>query len=199
MKKKTFRIERAATFKDNPRKITPAQREELASSMERLGDISGLVFNRRSGQWVGGNQRADIMELNASPFEINAVQTFDLPDKTGTVALGMVIYKGIPFACRVVDWDEVTEREANIAANAKGGAWDFQIIRQSWDLPTMKAGGFDPKELERIFFAQRGHQRDKSVEIQPAFVLEIRCPDEATLQKLFDQYKDRYSCKVLTF
>lgn len=146
MKKKTFRIERAATFKDNPRKITPAQRDELAASMERLGDISGLVFNRRSGQWVGGNQRADIMELNASPFEINAVQTFDLPDKTGTVALGMVIYKGIPFACRVVDWDEATEREANIAANAKGGAWDFQIIRQNWDLPTMQAGGFDPKE-----------------------------------------------------
>lgn len=43
---------------ENPRTITDAKLLQLKRSMERFGDLSGIVFNRRSGNLGGGHQRA---------------------------------------------------------------------------------------------------------------------------------------------
>ena len=146
-----MKIQSAQPFKNNPRKISEQQRIDLADSMLRLGDISGLVFNLRSCQWVGGNRRSEVIGLNVGAFQIEVTEQYTGPDQTGTIALGYIAHKGSKFAVRVVDWDEATESEANIAANKKGGEWDMQILKTSWDKEILKMGGFSDLEIKDIF------------------------------------------------
>lgn len=88
----------------NPRVITEAASDGLGASMKDLGDISGIVFNRRSGQLVAGHQRVERLR------------------SMGGVMEGDLIYVGegldrLQFAVRVVDWDDAKERRGNVAAN----------------------------------------------------------------------------------
>ena len=75
----------------NPRKISAEKLDMLEYSMEMFGDISGIIFNRRSGQLEGGHQRGKIIPKDA---EIVIEQSYEIPTKTGTVAEGYVLYKG---------------------------------------------------------------------------------------------------------
>jgi DNA modification methylase len=108
----------------NPRTIKPKALAGLQNSMTELGDISGVVFNVRSGNLVGGHQRTKILG-NLSRCEITK-QPFT--DETGTVSHGYLITsEGTRFNYREVDWDEIKERTANIEANNKhiSGDWDI--------------------------------------------------------------------------
>lgn len=130
---KLLTTQEAKAFEHNPRTITPEGAGTLSASLQEFGDISGLTFNRQSGQWVGGNQRAELMELNGTDFKIQVFEEYKTPDEFGTVALGFVEWKGQKYFVRVVDWGPKTERRANIAANKLGGDWDFKILREQWD------------------------------------------------------------------
>lgn len=110
--------------KYNPRSITTARLGKLQESMTTFGDLSGVVFNVKTGVLVSGHQRMKTVE----GLESRIVQK-PHKDKLGTVAIGHVIAtskKGteirIPF--RAVDWDLNREKAANIAANAHGGVFD---------------------------------------------------------------------------
>jgi len=41
----------------NPRTITDEQLKMLNKSLQTFGDLSGIVYNRRTGNLVGGHQR----------------------------------------------------------------------------------------------------------------------------------------------
>lgn len=110
----------------NPRTITDAKLEQLKKAMLEFGDLSGVVYNRRSEQLVGGHQRAK----NFADAEIVITKTYDKPTKTGTVAIGYLKQGVERFAYREVNWDKHREMAANIAANKGAGEWDMPELGQ---------------------------------------------------------------------
>jgi len=88
----------------NPREISPLALEGLQYSLVEFGDISGIVWNRKTGHLVCGHQR-----LNALRQEYGDGLTME--DHT------IVTPRGERFAVREVDWDDMQERLANLAAN----------------------------------------------------------------------------------
>lgn len=106
----------------NPRSITPEQFDTLGKSMSEFGDISGVTFNVRTGNTVGGHQR--IKQLDPEWKVVKSAHS----DKTGTVALGYIETPWGKFNYREVDWDEQKEMLANIAANKIGGEFNYEAL-----------------------------------------------------------------------
>ena len=136
----------------NPRKITDDQLKRLQKSLEKFGDLSGIVFNKRTGHVVGGHQRLKVLPKDA---EIVIEKTHAIPTDSGTVAEGYVNIRGERFGYRCVNWDEDTEKAANLAANKHGGAWDDPLLAD-WliDLDSknfdMDLTGFTEAEMEEL-------------------------------------------------
>ncbi|MFH1732787.1 MAG: DNA modification methylase, partial [Planctomycetota bacterium] len=76
----------------NPREITPEARAGLQASLERFGLLDVLVVNKRTGRLVKGHQRLELL-----------------------LASGV---KRAPVL--LVDFDEITERAANVSLNHQG-------------------------------------------------------------------------------
>lgn len=136
-------------FPSNPRKISRRQFEELGDTLHALGDLSGIIYNRRTKNFPGGNQRSKAISFD--DCEIEYVTTFEKPDEQGTVAIGFVIWEGHRYNYREVDWDEPTERHANLVANKGGGDWDFDILAEAWTAEELSDGGFTDVEIGEIF------------------------------------------------
>lgn len=109
--------------KYNPRLITDKKLELLNQSIQEFGDLSGVVFNRRTKTLISGHQRTKTLKDKKTK-----IVTRSHVDDHGTVELGHIEVRTnsgivtIPF--RVVDWDKRKEKAANIAANAHGGKFD---------------------------------------------------------------------------
>lgn len=112
----------------NPRRITPAKQKRLADTMERLGDIGGIILNKTTGTLIGGNQRTAVIG-EAVPV---ITERFKKPTKAGTTAIGFVEYEGERFTYREVKWTQEQEKEAIIAANVSAGEWDFEALAMDW-------------------------------------------------------------------
>lgn len=102
----------------NPRTITDPEKKALGFSMEEFGDISGITWNRKTGNLVSGHQRYQGL------LDLYHVLTFGelILDKRE-----ILTKDGAPtgFDIREVDWPEVKEKAANIAANSHtlSGEW----------------------------------------------------------------------------
>lgn len=131
------RIDELKAHPENPRIISEAQLERLAKSLDKFGDLSGIVYNIRTQRLVGGHQR--VKKLPPSS-EIHAKRLAE-PTRTGTVALGHVDVNGEKFVYREVDWDDDTEKAANLAANQHGGDFDMSKVNE-W-LTDLDMKGFD--------------------------------------------------------
>lgn len=113
--------------KDNPRLAwTDEQHEAFKKSLAEFGDLSGVVFNRKSKQLVGGNKRRD--EFIASDAKVTIVQELEKPDAVGTVAWGYVEFNGTRFSYREVDWPRNKELAANLAANQHGAEFQWESV-----------------------------------------------------------------------
>jgi hypothetical protein len=90
----------------NPRKISDEQLERLKKSLQEFGDLSGIVYNRRTGNVIGGHQRLKCLPPDAK------IEKKDLKErsKTGTVAEGWIVIDGEKFIYREVDWDEAIKK-----------------------------------------------------------------------------------------
>jgi hypothetical protein len=136
----------------NPRKISDQKLEMLKRAIEEFGDLSGIVYNRRTRQLVGGHQRSKVFNSDA---EILIERVFETPTKSGTVAEGYIVVGEDRFQYREVDWDEVRERAANIAANKHGGEWNYSALNE-WLLDLdqnnfdMDLVGFSHEELIKM-------------------------------------------------
>lgn len=136
----------------NPRKMADDQHERLAASMVEFGDLSGIVFNRRTGRLIGSHQRRRHMP-DDTPIHIDGSRKRK-PNVQGTIATGHVIIDGERWSYREVDVSEVTERAMNLAANQHSGEWDFELlpdvlefIEDDYDLAAL---GFDDKLLAEM-------------------------------------------------
>lgn len=86
----------------NPRRISPEALEGLKASLSAFGELQPVVVNRRTGHIVGGHQRFEAL-----------------------VALGEKEIEVV-----VADFDEATEKAANISLNnpAIQGTWDNDLL-----------------------------------------------------------------------
>jgi ParB/RepB/Spo0J family partition protein len=101
----------------NPRTITPEALDRLVQSIRTYGFTQPVVFNRRTGYLVAGHQRV-IAAARLGMTEVPAV---------------------------IVDYDEATQRAANVSLNAGFAEFDSVLLRdlileldaQEYDLDTV--------------------------------------------------------------
>lgn len=92
----------------NPRKISKKAATGLGASIKKFGDLSSIVWNKRTGHLVAGHRRLEQLQ------------------KAGAkLVAGAVVARGKTFPVRIVDWDAKTEKAANVAANNPHIAGDF--------------------------------------------------------------------------
>lgn len=174
MKKKATAVRDLQPAPYNPRKITDAQLANLKRSMDRFGDLSGIVRNVQTGNLVGGHQRTKHFDKTWH------IEKEAHKDNTGTVAIGYIDTPNGRWAYREVAWDESTEKAANIAANiaanAHGGEFDLvktgdllhDLDIAKFDLTIL---GFDPNMVEELLAANGEKEtKDEDLEVAPGSV-----------------------------
>ncbi len=141
----------------NPRTITDDKLAMLGKAMQEFGDLSGIVFNVRTGQLIGGHQRIKHLEPDWKITKKNH------QDSVGTVAVGEIETPFGVWSYREVDWSEKKEKAANIAANQHSGEFDLNKLREliieindeDFEVDLL---GFNEGELEGIIGEKK--QRD---------------------------------------
>lgn len=142
----------------NPRVISDTQLLTLKRNLLSLGDLGGIIFNVRSGNLIGGHQRVKAFKEIAPDSELVTEERLEEANFQGTTARGYFVHEGEKFSYREVDWDEQTERIANIAANNVHGSWDVKkledlitdLASDVLDLETLSQTGFSQDVLASI-------------------------------------------------
>lgn len=127
---KTVSIDLLKPNPKNPRKISKDQRERLKKSLTAFGDLSGIVYNRRTQQLIGGHQRIDVFKGLGDDPQVQIEKVYTVPTRAGTVEEGFIIIDEERYSYREVDWDENQEKAANIAANKHGGDFDLSALSE---------------------------------------------------------------------
>ncbi len=118
----------------NPReRLEPGSKdyENLKKSIEKYGFVQPIVWNERTGNIVGGHQRYYI--------------ALDLGHKV--------------VSTKIVDLDEVEEKQLNLALNKIGGQWDEKKLSEllndlkGFEDIDMDLTGFDTTEIDELTFA----------------------------------------------
>lgn len=114
----------------NPRTITDHAKEGLSYSMEEFGDISGITWNKKTGNLVSGHQRYDNLVKNYKILTFGPVvnEKMEILSKDGAPT---------GFDMRVVDWDQSKEEAANITANSSAIAGNWNLDKLGSLLPTI--------------------------------------------------------------
>lgn len=185
----------------NPRKIDHKQAAALAKAMEHFGDLSGIVVNTRSGNLVGGHQRVKMFGgLEASALK---VEKQPLADGCGTVASGYVDTPWGRWAYREVDWDDATEKAANLAANKHGGSWDLDkldvVLEELQQIDyDMELTGFDCADVQPLAGADEQDGAGPEDNYAPQFGVIVMCDDERHQQAAYNFLIGHgYACKVV--
>lgn len=135
----------------NPRIITDEQLERLKKALHEFGDLSGIVYNRKTGNLVGGHQRLKCLP----PDAVIKKEKLKKPSRTGTTATGTITIDNETYTYREVAWDETKEKAANIAANQHGGEFDDEklalLIKEITEDDNFDTDllGFDDTELNQ--------------------------------------------------
>lgn len=136
-------IEKIAVGKLNPAKYNPRkdlkpgdpEYEKLKRSIETFGYVEPIIWNKSTGNIVGGHQRLKIL-IDQGQEEVD---------------------------CVVVDMDEDEEKALNIALNKVSGDWDLPkladlITSLDEDMFDISLTGFDPADIEDLF--SKVHDKD---------------------------------------
>lgn len=99
---------------NNPRMITTEAAKGLRRSIEKYGDLSGIVWNQHTGELVCGHQRVEALKAAGAYFEPR--------DGFG---FGAFVLGEDTFGVRLVDWSREVQEEANIVANSQEIAGQF--------------------------------------------------------------------------
>ena len=116
----------------NPRKLSPKARARLKANIEKVGFLEPPIWNKRSGNVVGGHQRLSILDA------LHGGRDYLVP----------VV---------VVDLDEQAEKEQNVALNnpALQGEFDLPKLEALFrkDKIGVERAGFDEAEILNLFGA----------------------------------------------
>jgi hypothetical protein len=128
---RTIRRKQILNAKYNPRKISAANRARLRKSVTEFGLVTTLVWNKRTGNLVGGHRRLE---------EIDAIEATD--DYSLTVA--------------EIDIDPLREKALNLILNnpAAQGEYDdkllAKVLHELDGKIDLELTGFDENEVERM-------------------------------------------------
>lgn len=105
----------------NPRTFSTEAETALSKSMETFNDISGITYNEKTGNIVGGHHRWDnlVNEHGLEGLKFKAIK--------GTDRLLINTKKGefTGFLLRVVKWSIAKEKAANVTANSHAVEGEF--------------------------------------------------------------------------
>jgi hypothetical protein len=123
----------------NPRAIEEEAFEGLKHSIDRYGDLAGIVFNVRTKHLVAGHQRVKALR-----------------DQYGNLSIiggAMKAKTGEEFPVRFVDWDVQKEKLANLAANSPTiqGTFTPDVRTLLDELKLEQADEFEALQLEGIY------------------------------------------------
>jgi len=114
----------------NPRKISEKEKKKLKDSLEKFGYQDPIIWNKKTGNIIGGHMRYDILlETMGKDAKIKVVQ---------------------------VDLDEFQEKAFNLALNKISGDWDQDALSKLLDdlkensKEMLKFTGFDESEVEKF-------------------------------------------------
>lgn len=120
MKIESIKISKLKAAPYNPRTSTAKQEDNLKASLEKFGVVEPVVYNKQTGNIVGGHFR--VRELK----------------KMGV--------KEVP--CVVVDLSIDDEKELNIRLNANTGEWDWEALANEWDTEQLDEWGLEVWQAE---------------------------------------------------
>lgn len=125
MKIKRMKVSDLNTAEYNPRlQLTPdmPEFERLKQSITEFGNVEPIVFNLRTGNVVGGNQRLAVLK------EMGIIET----------------------DVSVIDMPIEQEKLLNVALNKVKGDWDYDKLPEllkEFDIEEVKLSGFSSQEL----------------------------------------------------
>jgi len=149
-----MRFERIPIEKVNPAPYNPRQDlqpgdpayEKIRRSLEEFGCVEPLVWNKRTGNLVGGHQRLKVLQAQgAREVEVSVV---DLPPER--------------------------ERALNLALNKIAGDWDEEKLAHLLDELAqtsevdLELTGFEGPELESLLEASQGSLGEESFDLEAA-------------------------------
>jgi hypothetical protein len=189
----------------NPRKISDEGAAGLRQSLKRFGDLSGIVFNRRTGELVAGHRRMEQIRAEYGDRDIEVINA-DIG------LFGIRVNAEHYFPVRVVDWSKAKQRAANVAANNPKIAGTFTADLSTYLLSVeaelaeempgvlddclmveLMASGLDTSD------ATEDASDGKSVDIKESYQIVVQCVDEEHQKQLYDKFTgEGLSCKVLT-
>lgn len=94
------------------------------------------------------------------------------------------------------DEDRETVKRRAILDNGSFGAWIFDALANKWDNMPLNDWGvpvWDTKEVTGI-----EEHMDKSDEVIPFYQIAIDCESEEEQERIYNELKDKYRCRVLT-
>lgn len=146
----------------NPRKISDKALGGLAASMDRFGDISGIVWNTRLGELAAGHQRVDRLREAWGDLVIEP-----LDEEHGRI----VAPSGQSWGVRFVDWPRARHDAAMVAANSGVIAGEYTDDLQEL-LAAVK--GEDPGIYDDLLFGELALDVQPDNQVLPAAELQER-------------------------
>jgi hypothetical protein len=192
----------------NPRSISEEAAEALGKSLAKFGDLSGVVWNRRTGELVTGHQRMDQIRARWPECQLQLP-----PDDGSGEQQGLIVAApGQAFALRVVDWSRSKQRLANVTANNQKLQGTFTadlsnyLLEIEAEATAELPGAFDDLLLIELMAA--GLDTSDATEedalgaeatISESYQVIVQCSGEAEQRELYDRFvAEGLSCKVLT-
>jgi len=154
----------------NPRIMPDKEKKKLRRSLEKFGYVDPMIFNRKTGNIVGGNQRFNELK-----------------------SMG---YDSAEFV--VIDVSLEQEKMLNIALNKIMGRWDDERLASLFtELEMTDADitltGFDDDILKKLASKEEG------INFTSIFEVIIECDNEEQQKVLYDRFiKENLKCRVLT-
>lgn len=158
----------------NPRVIDDEARKLLKRSLKTYGVVGGIVVNRQTGfTIVGGHQKVLILD------EMNK---YDTETRENDYLLRV----------ELVDMDETTEKELNIALNnlSMTGRWDYDKLAEMIPEIDYKAAGLTEADLSMIG-VDFMFQSEEEAGLPDAFQELMRETDEAHRQDVQQRAEER--------
>lgn len=183
----------------NPRDISEESAEGLRNSIKRFGDLSGIVFNKRTGELVAGHQRVN--QIRAEFGDALAIE----PINEAASLFGIRVSAEQYFPVRVVDWSTAMQRAANVAANnprIQGkftGELSTYLLSMQAEIDAELPGILDDCLMVDLLAVDIDQGTAEQITLTPTYQVVIECPDEENQRKTFEKLtKQGHRCKVLT-
>lgn len=145
----------------NPRLMKDKAKKGLRRSLKEFGDLSGITFNRMTGNLVTGHHR--LQELVAEYGE----QLVLIPPIEGSEFGSIQTPTMDEYRVRFVDWDKGKEMAANVTANNLGiqGKFTDQLQPLLWKIKEELNEKFSQVGLDSLV----RHARSKVIEGEQEF------------------------------